>query len=95
MLASHDIALLPPIPGPWGNVRSNAKALAAHTCGLPVTSGLNYAELHRLVSSPAMRAHLGQQGYAEVVMRGSAAQSAAEWLALLLAHRLEKSNNHA
>ncbi len=92
VLASHDIALLPPIPGPWGNVRSNAKALAAQACGLPVTSGLDYAELYHLVSSPSTRARLGQQGYEEVVTRWSAAQSAAEWLALLLAHRLEKSS---
>jgi hypothetical protein len=43
VIASHDIALLPPYPGPWGKVKSNNKTLTAWACGLPVWDGLDYA----------------------------------------------------
>ena len=84
ILASHDIALLPPVPGPWGSMRSNAKELAAWACRLPVTDGADYEELRRLVSSPKERNRLGQKGHEEVVTQWAVGQSAAEWLALLL-----------
>ncbi len=88
ILAGHDIALLPPIPGPWGSVRGSAKELSAQACRLPVTDGANYEELRRLVASPAERNRLGQIGYKEVVAHGTAGQSAAEWLSLLLEQKL-------
>ncbi len=88
ILASHDIALLPPIPGPWGSVRGSAKELSAWACRLPVTDGVDYEELRRLVASPAERTRLGQKGYEEVATRWAAGQSAAEWLALLLDTKL-------
>lgn len=55
VLSAHDIALLPPYPGPWGPLKSNNKELTATACGLPVTSGHDYAELVELVDSPACR----------------------------------------
>ena len=43
VIATHDIALLPPYPGPWGKVKSNNKNLTAWACGLPVWDGYNYS----------------------------------------------------
>lgn len=49
MIGGHDIALLPPYPGPWGKVKSNNKAITAAACNVPVTDGLDYEELVRLM----------------------------------------------
>jgi hypothetical protein len=49
IIASHDIALLPDYPGPWGKVKSNNRTLTALACGLPVTSGLKYNEMIELM----------------------------------------------
>jgi hypothetical protein len=49
VLASHDIALLPPYPGPWGDVKSNNKKLTAWACGLPVSTGQYYELLKGMV----------------------------------------------
>jgi hypothetical protein len=51
VLASHDIALLPPYPGPWGKVKSNNKKLTAAMCGLPTSPGECYRGLAGLVAS--------------------------------------------
>lgn len=55
VLAAHDIALLPPYPGPWGKVKSDNKTRTASACGLPVTDGFDYEELKELVLNPAYR----------------------------------------
>lgn len=55
VLASHDIALLPPYPGPWGKVKSDNKKHTALACGLPVTDGHGYSELVTLVTDSDMR----------------------------------------
>jgi len=68
IISSHDIALLPPYPGPWGRVKSNNKRLTAVACGLPVVSDSYHVleklmdaktrELYVLESLPVMqRAH--------------------------------------
>ncbi len=49
MVAGHDIALLPPFPGPWGKVKSNNKYITAAICNVPVTTGHDYEELVRLM----------------------------------------------
>lgn len=41
-LLAHDIALLPPYPGPWGCVKSINKKVTAWACGLPVWDGDDY-----------------------------------------------------
>ena len=82
-IASHDIALLPPYPGPWGRVKSNNKTLTAWSCGLPVTSGLNYREMEWLVSSHETRATLGRQGRKDVESMWQVERSAREWERLL------------
>lgn len=54
-LAAHDIALLPPYPGPWGKVKSNNKRLTAAASGLPVTTGECYGNVASLVADWTLR----------------------------------------
>jgi hypothetical protein len=55
VLAAHDIALLPPYPGPWGKVKSDNKSRTASACGLPVTDGFDFEELKKLALDPKHR----------------------------------------
>lgn len=80
ILASHDIALLPPYPGPWGLVKSNNKALTAGACGLPVISHLTWHDgIRRLVESAATRQKAGESRRRQVKDLWSVEKSAAEW----------------
>ena len=45
ILAEHDIAYLPPYPGPWGRVKSPNKRFTAFSAGLPVDDGSDYLHL--------------------------------------------------
>lgn len=49
LIAGHDVALLPPYPGPWGKVKSNNKNITATACNVPYTDGQDYYELVRLM----------------------------------------------
>jgi hypothetical protein len=66
ILAQHDIALLPPYPGPWGKLKSNNKLLTAWGTGLPVTSGHDYEEMVNLVKNPTYRAAMAYSGHEEL-----------------------------
>ena len=44
-LAAHHIALLPPYPGPWGEVKSNNRTVTAWAAGLQVITGEDYYDL--------------------------------------------------
>ena len=55
IIASHDIALLPPYPGPWGKVKSDNKMLTALACGLSSLCGTSYAVLEDFVQHPDIR----------------------------------------
>lgn len=76
IIASHDIAVLPPYPGPWGKVKSDNRSQTAEACGLPVTSGFDYRALEHLVTDPAARR-------TQYNRHTDAHHSAAEWGALL------------
>lgn len=80
VLAAHDVALLPPYPGPWGGVKSNNKMLTAWACGLPVSFG-EYSILAYLMESSQRRE--GAKPL-RAVREHNVAQSAIEWEALLL-----------
>lgn len=82
-LAAHDIALLPPYPGPWGAVKSNNKPLTAMACGLPSASGVDYSELRALVADEEARADYAADGRRLVEEFWNVERSAAEWLALI------------
>ncbi|MBE2201656.1 MAG: hypothetical protein IAE79_23800 [Anaerolinea sp.] len=83
VMASHDIALLPPIPGPLGQMRSPYKQLMAWACRLPVTDGQDYDDLCQLVTSHQERERRGAAGQQDVLARWAVGKSAGEWLALL------------
>lgn len=83
VLSNHDIALLPPYPGPWGRVKSNNKSLTAWACGLPVATGDNYSTLRELVRSyHARRAEAGT-GFQLLIDQYTIDKSVADWLGLL------------
>lgn len=83
VIASHDIAILPPYPGVWGKVKSNNKMLTAWACGLPVTLGESYDEAEMLVQSAMARQQLGRSGRYEVEKNYNVKESAEEWDKLL------------
>ena len=82
VLADHDIAVLPPYPGPWGNVKSNNKTLTAWACGLPVTDGINYTHTYRLATELAYRTCAADIG-SKAVLDYDVRKSAQEWIELL------------
>jgi len=83
VISDHDIALLPPYPGPWGNVKSNNKKLTAWACGLPVADGLNYQHLYRLCTELEYRHTSAELGYKTLIAKYDVRQSAQEWKDLL------------
>lgn|SRR5574341_830 len=83
VLASHDIALLPPYPGSWGKVKSNNKAMTAWASGLPATTGECYEELEQLVVDGYERGRQAAAGLETVRRDYRVQQSADEWQMLL------------
>ena len=83
MIAQHDVALLPPYPGPWGRVKSDNKMLTAGACGVPAIDGLDkanvlvYARNWRVRESAGRSAQMNNEDFHNVT------QSAADWLELL------------
>lgn len=55
IIASHDIAVLPPYPGKWGSLKSINRIITASVSGLPIVYGDDYRELERLVKSAEYR----------------------------------------
>jgi len=80
VIASHDIAILPKYPGPWGDVKSNNKDLTAYACGLPVVRGDNYDYMYEMVSRPTRRQIDANDGYLLVKRSYLSEQSAEDWL---------------
>ncbi len=81
VIAAHDIALLPPYPGPWGKVKSNNKQLTAWACGLPTVTDDCYSEVENVVSNRSRRASPAYRF--EIDENWTADKSAREWEALL------------
>jgi hypothetical protein len=85
VIASHDIAFLPPYPGPWGRVKSNNKSLTAWACGLPVSDGWDYEYLDELCANEVVRQQTTEQGRLKLEMSYQAQLSGMEWEKLLCA----------
>lgn len=83
IIASHDIALLPPYPGAWGEVKSNNKRLTAVACGLPVTTGTDYRDLEALVEDHEARGQMAAECAIDFDRLHLVAWSARDWERLL------------
>lgn len=83
IIASHDLAVLPPYPGPWGRVKSNNKTVTAQACGLPVAHGDNYQSLEWAIKDHDLRQKIADENFDSVRQEYDAAQSAQEWQELL------------
>lgn len=82
-LTACDVAVLPPYPGPWGELKSNNKAVTAWWCGLPVTDGFDPKELARLIGDADCRKEQGAFNRKRAEREYDIAQSVAEWRQLL------------
>ena len=83
VLASHDIALLPPYPMAWGKVKSNNRSITAALCGLAVTQAEDYWQLERLVESAAARQQQATEANEYARRHYDVRLSAQEWQELL------------
>lgn len=84
-IAAHDIAILPPYPGPWGKVKSNNKRIQAILCGIPWSDGQDYHDLYELATNAGLREDRVNDGR-QRAMSGDAyntRKSALEWEALI------------
>lgn len=80
-LCRCDVALLPPYPGAWGEMKSNNKEFAAAWAGLPVSDG-EYHGLVRLLESSTVRGQEGALMRAWAQAHGDIQQSVKEWQAV-------------
>jgi hypothetical protein len=87
VIAAHDIAILPPYPGPHGPLKSNNKKLVAWACGVPTTEGEHYPHLERLVQSAEARARSAKTAAFAPTMAGDyePGRSARQWEAVVCA----------
>jgi len=83
VIGAHDVAILPPYPGPWGTVKSNNKYVTAFACGVPAVSGFDYADLHTLLTDHEYRAQVAQTGRKWVEAEYNVEKSAQEWKELI------------
>ena len=78
-LAAHHIALLPPYPGPWGQVKSNNRTVTGLAAGLQVITGESYYDLPNAIN--AMEAGHDRREY--VAANYNVEQSARQWVDLI------------
>lgn len=83
VIASHDVALLPPYPGPWGKIKTNNKTLTAWACGLPVTTGHDWNDLLGCATLSNYRFMKAQQGYEELTTNYDVRKTAHDWLEII------------
>ncbi len=82
-IAACDIALLPPYPGPWGDMKSNNKAVTAWWCGLPVTDGFDPGEVMALITDAERRKRQGAANRRRAEKEYDIALSVRQWHDLL------------
>ena len=83
ILADHDIALLPPYPGPWGKLKSNNRQLTAWACGLPVTDAMDYYQTYELATRAEKRRNAAQTGYQRLLADYQMEKTAQQWLEIV------------
>lgn len=79
IIASHDVAFLPPYPGAWGRVKSDNKKRTAVACGLPVWDGQDLREGSRLTSARQRETTVMETDTSDY----DVSLSAEEWLKIL------------
>ena len=83
IISSHDIALLPPYPGPWGKIKTNNKKLTAWACGLPVTDGYDYYDTIELATRSDIRAERASEGWYQLQKNYTVEKTVEQWEAIL------------
>ncbi len=83
VIANHDLAILPPYPGPWGQVKSNNKHLTAWACGLPVASGHDYEDLIELIDSFSSRQAVADLGYETLLEQYTIDRAVEKWRGII------------
>ena len=83
VLATHDLAFLPPHPDPWGSVKSNNKHLTAWACGLPTSTGMPFSDLLSLAISADLRSETSRRSVDMLTTLYRIEDSAADWVTLL------------
>lgn len=90
IIGAHDIALLPPYPGPWGRLKTNNKQLTAWACGLPVTTGEDYPEVYELATDANTRQEAAENGYLTLTQDYDVRLTARDWLEVV--EKVENQN---
>lgn len=84
IIASHSLAILPPYPGRWGDVKSNNRALTAWACGAAVWDNPHdYDQLFELATRATLRETQAKAGRWKVTDLFNVERSAAEWRKVL------------
>lgn len=83
ILASHDVALLPPYPGPWGKLKTNNKWLTAWASGLPVADCQDWAYLELLTGNAQARQDAAAAGYDELTKRYQTRHTVEQWRTII------------
>lgn len=82
-LCNCDVALLPTLPGPWGQMKSENKYATAWWAGLPVSDGLDYFELKDLLTNPYLRVKISAAGRMRAELRHNVKTSVEQWKELI------------
>lgn len=78
-LCNADIALLPDYPGPWGPMKSMNKQYTAHWAGLPVSKGIDYFRLKKLILDYQYRVKIGRENRRTAELFHEVETSVAAW----------------
>ena len=79
IIKSHDVALLPPYPGPWGKLKTPNKRLTAWACGLPVVTGENWETLYDVATVEDLREKMATTGLRDVWENYTIDKTAEDW----------------
>lgn len=85
-LCAADVALVPPYPGPWGQMKSLNKKVSAWWAGLPTVGGENPALLKMLLNSARFRAQVGQHNRRLAETCYDVSRSAQAWAQVIAQH---------
>ncbi len=85
-LAAHDLAILPPYPPPWGELKSNNKTLSAWAAGLPVTKCYQFERFLALMRNSELRESEKRHNLKVLKEHFDIRKSAEQWREILDEH---------